>query len=274
MSNEIKKVHLVYFSPSGSSEKVLKKIASAIDVPVEVHDLLTPASRHKEYNFGSGDLVFFCTMTASLVLTMFKEIFGCLHGNGAPFVGVVTFSNTQFMKVILLEEIKAHAEKQGFKVAALGAFPTAHSLAASLGNEGRPNADDEKLMQDFGRRVYEKVSSGDYDLHDKVGQDTSEADAEKIASYRSVEDGHYVFPFREKTISDACIKCKTCVRHCPVGAIDIDNKTFDLDKCIGCWGCINRCPKHAISPKGPEVPGLVKQFSGAVKVPFDVEMYF
>ncbi|MBQ3450085.1 MAG: flavodoxin family protein, partial [Synergistaceae bacterium] len=119
----IKKVHLVYFSPSGSSEKVLKKIASAIskDIPVETHDLLTPASRKKEYNFGSGDLVFFCTMTASLVLTKFDEIFGCLNGNGAPFVGVVTFANTLYMKVILLEEIKKYAEKRGFKVAALGA---------------------------------------------------------------------------------------------------------------------------------------------------------
>ncbi len=272
MPNEIKKVHLVYFSPSGSSEKVLKKIASGINLPVETHDLLTPASRQKEYNFDSSDLVFFCTMTASLVMTKFDEIFGCLHGNGAPFVGVVTFSNTQFMKVILLEEITKYAEKQGFKVSALGAFPTAHSLAASLGNEGRPNADDEKLMQEFGRKVYEKVSSGDYVVHGKIN--APEADADKIASYRSVEDGHHVFPFREKVISDACIKCKTCVRHCPVDAIDIENKTFDLDKCIGCWACINRCPKHAISPKGPEVPELVKKFSGAVKVPFEVEMVF
>lgn len=39
------------------------------------------------------------------------------------------------MKVILLEKIKSYTEKQGFKVAALGAFPTAYSLAASLGTE-------------------------------------------------------------------------------------------------------------------------------------------
>ena len=231
----IQKIHLVYFSPSGSSEKVIKKIASSIkeinkDISIENHDLLTPASRQKEYNFNEGDLVFFCTMTASLVLTKFDEIFGCLHGNGVPFVGVVTFSNTQFMKVILLEEIKSYAEKQGFKVAAMGAFPTAHSLTASLGNEGRPNADDEKLMADFGKRVYEKVSKGDYVLHDKIEAGTSEADAEKVASYRAVENGHNVFPFRAKKISDACIKCKTCVRHCPVDAIDIETKTFDLDK--------------------------------------------
>ena len=271
----VKKVHLVYFSPSGSSEKVLKKIASAIDkdIPVETHDLLTPASRKKEYNFGSGDLVFFCTMTASLVLTKFDEIFGCLHGNGAPFVGVVTFANTLYMKVILLEEIKAYAEKQGFQVAALGAFPAVHTLAASLGSEGRPNAEDEKLMLDFGRRVYEKVERGDYVLHGKIGAGTSDADAEKVSSYRAVESGgHQVFPFREKAISDACIKCKTCVRHCPVDAIDIENKTFDLDKCIGCWACINRCPKKAISATSPELTELLKKFSGAVTVPFEAEI--
>ncbi|MBR6900825.1 MAG: 4Fe-4S binding protein [Synergistaceae bacterium] len=127
-------------------------------------------------------------------------------------------------------------------------------------------------MLDFGRRVYEKVLKGDYVLHDKIGEGTSEDDAEKAASYRAVEDGHHVFPFRAKQISDACIKCRTCVRHCPVDAIDIENKTFDLDKCIGCWACINRCPKHAISPIGPEVPELVKKFSGAVKVPFVAEI--
>lgn len=75
----IKTIHLVYFSPSGSSEKVIKKIASSItelhkDILIETHDLLTPASRQKEYNFSPNDLVFFYTMTASLVLTKFDEI--------------------------------------------------------------------------------------------------------------------------------------------------------------------------------------------------------
>ncbi len=274
----IKKLHLVYFSPSGTSEKVIKKIASSItavnkDLSVETHDLLTSASRKKDYNFSDTDLVFFCTMTASLVLTKFDEIFGCLHGNGAPFAGVVTFANTLYMKVILLEEIKKYTEKQGFKVAALGAFPAAHTLAASLGSENRPNAEDEKLMLEFGRRVYEKVEKGDYVLHDEIKLD--ESDAEKVSSYRAVESGgHAAFPFRAKTISDACIKCRTCVRHCPVDAIDIENKTFDLDKCIGCLSCINRCPKKAISPASPEVDELVKKFSGAVKVPFEVDMIF
>ncbi|MBQ3395889.1 MAG: 4Fe-4S binding protein, partial [Synergistaceae bacterium] len=73
-------------------------------------------------------------------------------------------------------------------------------------------------------------------------------------------------------IAEACIKCKTCVRHCPVDAIDIENKTFDLDKCIGCWACINRCPKKAIKATSPELAGLLEKFSGAVTVPFEAEI--
>ena len=43
---EIKKIHLVYFSPSGSTEKIVKKIASAIPgLPVETHDFLRASSR-------------------------------------------------------------------------------------------------------------------------------------------------------------------------------------------------------------------------------------
>ena len=45
----IKKLHLVYFSPSGSTEKVVRKIASAIpNLPVEAIDLLKPAARRKQ----------------------------------------------------------------------------------------------------------------------------------------------------------------------------------------------------------------------------------
>ncbi|WP_366078367.1 4Fe-4S binding protein [uncultured Anaerovibrio sp.] len=56
------------------------------------------------------------------------------------------------------------------------------------------------------------------------------------------------------------MKCKTYVRNCPTDAIDIENKTFNLEACIGCYGCINRCPKHAISATSPEVEEFMKGF--------------
>ena len=49
----IEKLHLVYFSPSGSTEKIVKMIADEIPgLPVETHDLLTSESREKNIRLG------------------------------------------------------------------------------------------------------------------------------------------------------------------------------------------------------------------------------
>ena len=44
-----------------------------------------------------------------------------------------------------------------------------------------------------------------------------------------------------------CIKCRLCVRTCPVGAIDPETIVVDNDKCSKCNSCIEVCPKKTIS---------------------------
>lgn len=55
-----------------------------------------------------------------------------------------------------------------------------------------------------------------------------------------------------------CIKCRTCVRKCPVGAINPVSRTVDTGKCIACFGCINNCPARAVKIEymGREVYGF------------------
>ena len=43
-----------------------------------------------------------------------------------------------------------------------------------------------------------------------------------------------------------CVKCKLCIKSCPVGAIG-DDFVIDKDKCTRCNSCIELCPKKAIS---------------------------
>ena len=48
-----------------------------------------------------------------------------------------------------------------------------------------------------------------------------------------------------KLDQDKCIKCKLCIKNCPVGAISADF-VVDNAKCTRCNTCIDSCPKKAI----------------------------
>lgn len=261
----VQKIYLVHFSPSGSTEKAVREISKGIEgLPVEVIDLLTPASRKKDYTFGHDDIVIFGMITAGKLFTLSDEIFACLHGDNTPFIGVITYGNGYYG--IALKEMLDRAQKQGFNVAALGAFVSRHSMDTAIA-EGRPDSNDLRIMREFGRKAYEKILAGDYELHDKPGTNWSSWElGNKIIAYREEHpDEPYALPesCKAKIITDACIKCGTCVRHCPVDAINIEAKTFDTGKCIGCWGCINRCPKHAIISTSKEVEDIMRSFGEA-----------
>jgi NAD-dependent dihydropyrimidine dehydrogenase PreA subunit len=50
-----------------------------------------------------------------------------------------------------------------------------------------------------------------------------------------------------------CFSCGACVPLCPVNALEIDKKTFEVifhkEKCIACEICIQACPTRAIKLK-------------------------
>lgn len=54
--------------------------------------------------------------------------------------------------------------------------------------------------------------------------------------------------FRGKPAVVDCIKCGTCQKVCPSGAIKITEKEFiiDMKKCIFCGNCSFYCPVQAI----------------------------
>lgn len=54
--------------------------------------------------------------------------------------------------------------------------------------------------------------------------------------------------FRGKPYVQNCIKCMTCTKVCPAGAITIEDIQFriNLNKCIFCGNCAYYCPVKAI----------------------------
>ena len=54
--------------------------------------------------------------------------------------------------------------------------------------------------------------------------------------------------FRGKLTVSGCIKCGTCIKVCPTGAISIEENKFkiNLRKCMFCGNCTYYCPVKAI----------------------------
>ena len=54
--------------------------------------------------------------------------------------------------------------------------------------------------------------------------------------------------FRGMPVVKDCIKCGTCMKVCPTGAIKINNDKFiiNLEKCVFCGNCSFYCPVKAI----------------------------
>ncbi len=138
------------------------------------------------------------------------------------------------------------AEGQGFRAAALGAFVCRHSMDTSIAS-GRPDAKDEEIMLDFGRKAWEKVKSGDYELHTQPMTSSTDWEMGKqAAAYREEHpDEPYALPrdCKAKTMSD-------------------------------CWACINRCPKQAITSTSEQVKQIMASIGEAAKARLEPDIYF
>ena len=54
-------------------------------------------------------------------------------------------------------------------------------------------------------------------------------------------------PGVEVTVTEKCIGCGTCIEHCFVHAIRIEQGHAIIgDDCKGCGRCADRCPQNAI----------------------------
>lgn len=259
---KINRVYKAYFSPTGTTEKVVAALADVmaqnLGCRMEVFDFTLPQARAASDAEGSfpalspEDLVVFgCPTYAGRLPNLLLKYLHTIRGNGAFAVPVVTFGNRNFDNSLI--ELRDLLEDQGFHTIAGAACSCEHSFSRTLG-AGRPDSDDLNEIRTFAAQVVETIRSAESSLPPvQVPGIPAEEDH---GGYYQPRDRHGVFidirkvkPLtdREKCLafSSADDGCGICAAVCPMGAIDGSDITQVPGICIKCGACIKKCPVQA-----------------------------
>ena len=221
-------VNAIYFSPTGSTEKIVKLVAKEFGSYQQLD--LSKREQGAGQDFSEEDLCIIGVPSyGGRVPAVALERMENFCGNGAKAVLVVAYGNRAYDDTF--QELSAFVEGKGFCCAAAIAAVAEHSIMHQFA-AGRPDAADEKELAQFAQKILEKLNSGDA--------------CEKLELPGN-------FPYREYNgvplkpkAGGKCTGCGLCAKSCPVGAIPADNpKKTDKNLCISCMRCIKVCPSHA-----------------------------
>lgn len=230
--NELK---LVYFSPTGTTRKVVMETARTIEMKSVSFDFSVFKEKKTILKFSENDFAIFAAPVYSgRIPELFTGYLEHVSGNNTPAALIVTYGCREYEDALL--ELKETVESHGFKVIAAAAFPTEHSIVPTIGAR-RPNKADMKTISEFGVELNRRIrKSNSFDEISLAVPGNS--------PYRKYSKNH-LFP---KADINLCTECKACAKTCPAGAIPLKTpgKT-DHKKCIGCLKCVRVCRQKARS---------------------------
>lgn len=221
------RLHLAYFSPTGTTLKIARSIAQGIGAPIDEIDLSVPP---KALFVQDGDILLAAMpVYGGRVPAVALERLSQIKSTQQPAVAVVVYGNRAYDDALL--ELKESLETNGFCPVAAGAFIAEHSIVRSIA-AGRPDEADLRAAETFGANVERKLR-----------QDSSFAPV-------TVPGNH---PYREykglafhPKAGKNCIRCGQCAKLCPVGAIPAEAPDdTNISKCITCMRCVSVCPRNA-----------------------------
>lgn len=242
---------IIYFSPTHSSEKIAKAIASGIGMPRRKIFDLTYDETECGIKISEDDLAIICVpVYAGRVAPTAATRLQRLKASGSKAIVAVTYGNRDYDDALV--ELYDIAVASGFNPIAAAAFIGEHSYSRPNMPiaEGRPDANDIASAKQFGKECLKKLHSAiKNDLHIKGNR-----------PYRELKPSSADIP-----VSTAeCAGCGECIDICPTHAISYaGNNTIITDsaKCIKCCACVKGCPIGARIFDTPFTSYLHQNFS-------------
>ncbi len=235
-------VRAIFFSPTGSTGKIVKGLLSGMDIgAVKFSDLTLPRDR-EAFNADIGqDIVLIAVpVYVERIPEEIARILRTIRGNGVPAIICAVYGNVGYGKSLL--ELYDICRLSKLRVIAAGAFVAEHSFSGKSIKLacGRPNGRDIQQALEFGRNIIERA-----DDWAKGGCLSRSKIRGRIPSIFSMlpKDGAKRITFAP-VINESCSHCSACVASCPAGAISED-LSIDDGKCIRCCACVRKCGEGA-----------------------------
>lgn len=244
------KLTLIYFSPTGNTEKSLKAMACGISAEPSVIDVTTHAPASTMYFSGTDRVIFGAPVYVGRIPTVARERFSRFRGEHTPCIVAVTYGNRHYDDALL--ELANMAKEQGFVVAGAAALVGRHTFGEVQVN--RPDEDDLAADAAFASRAFSLAK-----------------EVKNIPGNPMYREGGGGGMFRPLTSKD-CVHCGMCVNICPVQAIAADCETV-ANTCLSCFRCIRSCPKGAKNMNTEAYRAFASAFSEKLKARRENEYY-
>lgn len=246
MIDKFKKVNSVWFSPTGTTKKIVSTVAQSIknnlgnDCELVKISFTLPEEREKPLLYESGDIIVLgVPVYAGRVPNILLKYLDTMKGNGAVAIPIVLYGNRNYDDALV--ELVDIMIGKGFKIMAAGAFIGEHSFSKILA-EKRPDETDMKAANDFGFKVSNKIKNGNIEIEFKI---KGNRPYRPYYRPRDINGKFYDFRKIKPKTNEKCNDCKVCVDLCPMESIDSDDISKFNGICIKCGACIKGCPTEA-----------------------------
>ncbi len=251
----MKKITRIFFSPSGTTKKVVDKIAGNFKYETGICDLL---HFNATKDFSDQDIVIVgMPVFAGRIPKTARDRLSKLTGNNTKAIAVANYGNAKVGDTLL--ELVDLLKENNFDVIAAISTISHHSIFDGVA-VGRPDTADVEKITEFGEKCVEKLESGE--------SLQSEIPGNKPYVY------YKQLPFVISCDQSKCIFCYDCVTVCPEKAIpDDDPADVDLDICSRCTACIHICEENARSFTGEAFETKKPAFESENSERKEVEFY-